>query len=110
MFSLFADRAGIELFEKIIALVVHEDEGGEILDGDFPDGFHAELREGDDFLGLDVVLGKQCGGAAGGAEIEAAVFVAGIRDCLRAVAFSPCALSSFLKVDASGRAASRVLK
>ena len=32
-----------ELFEEVVALVVDEDEGGEILDGYFPNGFHAEL-------------------------------------------------------------------
>ena len=56
--GLFADRAGAELLEEVVAFVVHEDEGGEILDGDFPDGFHSEFREGDDFLALDVVFGE----------------------------------------------------
>ena len=35
------DRALLDRLEKIVALVVHEDEGGEILHCDFPDSFHS---------------------------------------------------------------------
>ena len=35
--------AQIQFLEKIIALVVDDDEGGEVLDLDLPDRFHAEL-------------------------------------------------------------------
>lgn len=82
-----ADRAVVERGEKVVALVVHEDEGGEIFDRDFPDGFHAKLRKGDDFLGADVVLGKECGGTASGAEVEAAVGFAGVADLFGAISF-----------------------
>ena len=42
-------RAGVaagfaDLGEEIVALVVHEDERGEVFDLDLPDGFHPELR------------------------------------------------------------------
>ena len=33
----------LELLEEVVALVVYEDEGGEVFHGDFPDGFHAQL-------------------------------------------------------------------
>ncbi len=82
-----ADGAGVEGGEEVVALVVDEDEGGEVFDGDFPDGFHAEFGEGDDFLGADVVLSEECGGSASGAEVEAAVIFAGICHGLGAVPF-----------------------
>lgn len=40
---LFAAGAGLELLEEVIALVIHEDEGGEVLYSDLPDSLHAEL-------------------------------------------------------------------
>lgn len=54
--SLLANRAVVELGEKIIALVIHEDERRKILHRDFPNGFHTELGKCDHFLGFDVVL------------------------------------------------------
>ena len=73
--------------EEVVALVVHEDEGGEVFDFDLPDGFHAELGELDDFDLLDVFLGEDGGWAADAAEVEAAVFFAGFGDLLAAIAF-----------------------
>src|SRR6185437_8539893 len=64
--------------EKIIALVVDDDEGREVLDLDLPDRLHAELGI---FLALDfldAVLGELGGAAADRGEIEAAVLLAGI--------------------------------
>ena len=34
---------GLQLLEEVVALVIDEDEGGEVLDLNLPDGFHAEL-------------------------------------------------------------------
>jgi hypothetical protein len=31
------------LFKEVVALVVNEDEGGEVLDLNFPNGFHSEF-------------------------------------------------------------------
>lgn len=45
-----ADGAGVECGEEVVAFVIDEDEGWEILDRDFPDCLHAEFGEGDDFL------------------------------------------------------------
>ena len=81
------DRTLIDLLEEVVAFVIDEDEGGEILDGDFPDGFHAEFGVGDYLLRADVILRQQSGGATGGTEIEAAEFFAGIGDLLGTVAF-----------------------
>src|ERR1700709_2778099 len=47
----------IQFLEKIIALVVDDDEGREILDLDAPDCFHAEFGIFDDLDLLDAVLG-----------------------------------------------------
>ena len=33
-----------ELLEKVVALVIDEDEGREVLDSDLPDRLHAKLR------------------------------------------------------------------
>ena len=38
-----AAGAGLELLEEVVALVVYEDEGGEVFYGNLPDGFHAEF-------------------------------------------------------------------
>ncbi len=66
----------IQFLEKIIALVVDDDEGGEVLDVDAPDRFHAEILEVDAFDLLDAVLGQARAGAADRAQVEAAVFCA----------------------------------
>lgn len=61
---LFHRRALTHVLEEVVAFVVHQDEGGEVFDGDFPHGFHAHFWEGDDFLRLDVILRKQGSRAA----------------------------------------------
>lgn len=48
-------RALIGVLEEVVALVVHQDEGGEVLHGDLPYGFHAQFGKRDDFLRLNVV-------------------------------------------------------
>src|SRR5690348_15414935 len=72
--------------EEVLALVVDDDEGGEVLDLDLPDRLHAELGVLDDLLALDAVLGEPGGGAADRAEVEPAVGGARVGDGLRAVA------------------------
>src|SRR4051812_17225474 len=78
--SSLTDRTVVDLLEEIVALVIDEDEGGEILDGDFPDGSHAEFGKCDDLLRPDVILGEKRRRATRGAEVEATVFLAGIGD------------------------------
>ena len=84
--GLALGAGGGQLLEEVVALVVHEDEGGEVFDLDFPDGFHAEFGIFDALDGLDVVLSQDGGGSTDGAEVEAAVGFAGVGDLLRAVA------------------------
>lgn len=45
--------AGLDFGEEVVAFVVDEDEGGEILDFDFPDGFHSELGVFEELYFLD---------------------------------------------------------
>jgi hypothetical protein len=46
MMTVFlADWAGVQIAEKVVPLVVDENEGGELLHINFPHGFHSEFRE-----------------------------------------------------------------
>ena len=45
-----------DFLEEIVALVVHEDEGGEVHDADFPHGFHAQLGILNTLDALDALL------------------------------------------------------
>ena len=74
------------MLEKIIPLVIHQDKRREVFDFDLPDRFHAEFGEVDALDLLDVLFGEDRGRAANGAEVEAAVFLAGVGDRLVAVA------------------------
>ena len=65
--------------EEIVALVIYQNEGGEIFHFNFPDGFHAQFRVFQQFHFFDVVLGQNGGRAADGAQVKAAVLPAGIR-------------------------------
>ena len=80
------ESAGEDFLEEVVAFVVHKDEGGEVHDFDFPNGFHAEFGIFHAFDALDALLGEDGCGTADGAEIEAAVFLAGVGHLLRAVA------------------------
>ena len=51
-----ATCAGLKLLEEVIALVVNQDEGGEVLYLNLPDGFHAQFGILYALDGLDVVL------------------------------------------------------
>jgi len=68
--------------EEVVAFVVHKDECREILDADFPDGLHTELRIFHTFDGLDVVLGKDGCRTSDGSEIESSVFLTSVCDSL----------------------------
>src|SRR5260221_13870250 len=76
----------VQLLEEVVALVVDDDEGGEILHLDPPDRLHAELGIFDDLDLLDAVLGEVRGRAPDGSEIEAAVLLAGFAHLGGAVA------------------------
>src|ERR1700742_127571 len=74
------------LGEEIVPLVVHDDEGGEVPDLDLPHRLHAQLGVFQHVNPGNAVLGEPGGGAADGAEVEAAVPLAGLGHRRRAVA------------------------
>src|SRR3954468_505763 len=76
----------IQLAGEVVALVVDDDEGGEVLDLDAPDRLHAELGVLDDLDLADAVLGEARRRTADRAEIEAAVLLAGLAPLPRGVA------------------------
>src|SRR5579862_9033589 len=78
---------GPSLSKKVIALVVDDDEGGEIDHLDPPDRFHAELGIFDDLDLLDAVLREPCRRAANRAQIEAAMLFARSAHLGAAIAF-----------------------
>ena len=73
-------RAGIgEFGEEIVAFVIDNNEGGEVFDLDLPDRFHAQFFVFDHFHLFDAVLSQSRRRTADGAQIKAAVFLAGLR-------------------------------
>ena len=74
-----------ELLEEVVALVIHENECREVLDGNLPYCFHSEFRVFDTLYTLAVVLGEDCGRTAYASEVESAVFVSGIGNDLATV-------------------------
>ena len=73
--------------EEIVALVVHQQECGEILDINLTDSLHAQFREIDHFDRLDAILGQHSGRTADRTEVETAMLLAGIGYGLRTVTF-----------------------
>ena len=66
MYHLLVKGAGFALLgdfgEEVVALVVDEDERGEVLDLDFPDSLHAKFGIFEKLDFLDAVLGEDgCG-------------------------------------------------
>ena len=66
--SLLVQRAGVallgNLLEEVVALVVDEDEGGEVLYLNLVDGLHTQLGIFEELDALDAVLGQDgCGTA-----------------------------------------------
>jgi len=71
---------------EVVALVVDDDEGGEVLDLDLPHGFHAQLGIVEHLDPADAVLGELGCGATDRSQVEAAVRVAGVGHGLATVA------------------------
>lgn len=74
------------MLEEIIALIIDEDEGGEILDFNLPDSLHSEFGILEEFDLLDRILSEYGSGATDRTEVEASMFMASVSDLLRAVA------------------------
>mmetsp|Transcript_17625 Transcript_17625/g.51187 ORF Transcript_17625/g.51187 Transcript_17625/m.51187 type:complete len:574 (+) Transcript_17625:182-1903(+) len=79
-------RGSHELREEVVPLVVYDDEGREVLHVDFPDRLHTVLLVVQDLHLLDAVLRQDGRGPADGAEVEAAVLLAGLSHRLGPVA------------------------
>src|SRR5258705_10369087 len=79
----------IQFLEEIIALVVDDDEGREILDLDAPDRFHAEVGIFHHLDLLDAVLGEVRRRTADRAGIEATRLLAGVAPADTAHALDP---------------------
>jgi len=60
VFHKLAVANGFQLFEKVVAFVIDENERGEIFDFDFPNRFHAEFWKFDAFNRFDVILRENC--------------------------------------------------
>ena len=73
-----ASATGLQLFEEVVALVVNEDECGEVLHLNLPNRLHTKFGIFHALDGLDVVLGEDGSGAADGTEVEAAVLFASV--------------------------------
>src|SRR5579875_3278346 len=80
------DSGSGELGEEVVALVVDDDEGGEVYHFDAPDRLHAELGIFDDFDLLDAVLGEPRRRPADRPEIEPAMLLAGFAHLGAAIA------------------------
>ena len=83
-----ASGAGLELFEEVVSLVIHENEGGEVLHLYLPNGLHAEFGVFNTFNRLDVLLCEYSSRSADRAEIEAFVLEASVGDIDGAVTLS----------------------
>jgi len=78
--ALGATGLDLQLAEEVVALVVGDDEGREVLDLDAPDRLHAELGILQRLHLPEAVLGEDVRRAADRAEVEAAMLLAGIDD------------------------------
>ena len=77
---------GVFAEEKIVALVVGDDEGREVLDFYATDRLHAEFVILYGLHALDAFLGQASGGTADAAQVEATMIFASLDDHLGAVA------------------------
>ena len=59
-----------QLGEEIVALIVYEDEGGEVLNPNFPNSFHTNLGEFHTFDALDRIQRKYGSRSADASQIE----------------------------------------
>jgi hypothetical protein len=94
--------SNLPFLEEVFALVVHDDESGEVNNVDFPDSFHAEFRVLKNFDIFDVVLSEDSSRATDGAKVETSVFFASLGYDLAAIAFSKgdeTATSSHERID-----------
>src|SRR3954468_9206058 len=79
----WAPSPQIQLLEEVVAFVIDDDEGREILDLDAPDRFHAEFGIFHHLDLLDAVLSEVRRSTANRAEVKAAMLFTGLAhgDC-----------------------------
>ena len=75
-----------ELLEEVVALVINENEGREVLNGDLPNRLHSEFRIFNTLYATDAALREDSGDATYRTKVESAMLFAGIGDNLGAVA------------------------
>ena len=75
-FSLRIRAPGLQLLEEVIALVIDEDEGGEVLDLNLPDGFHTQFGILHTLDALDARLAEYGGNTTDGSQIETTMLLA----------------------------------
>ena len=76
---LFTAASGLDLLEEIVALIVNEDECGEVFHLNLPNSFHAEFGIFYTLDALNVVLRKDCGRTTDRTEVETAVLLTSVR-------------------------------
>ncbi len=76
-----------KLAEEVVAFVVDQHEGGQTFDFHHPDRFHSQFGVFEAAQAFHILLRQQGRCAADTAEVKAAIFVAGLRHLLAAVAF-----------------------
>ena len=87
LFLAAANRPRFQFFEKIVTLIVDENESGEVFDTNFPNGLHTDFGEFDTFDALNRVHRQDGGGSTDAAQVETAVLFASVGYGLCAVAF-----------------------
>ena len=71
--------------EEVVALVIDEEEGGEVNNVNLPDSFHAQFRIFQTLDLLDVFLGQHGSRTTDGTQIETTVLLASISHLLRTI-------------------------
>ena len=86
-FLLFSRAPGFQGLEEIVALVIDEDEGGEVFDVDLPDGLHAEFGILHALDALDGALREHGSHTADATQIEATILLTSLGHHIRTVTF-----------------------
>jgi hypothetical protein len=81
MFFLLRIRAPwLQGLEEVITLIIHKDEGGEVLHIDLPDSLHTEFRILHALDTLDAALREHSSHTTNAAQIEATILLTSLGD------------------------------